>query len=207
MASRGTHHRIVVVPSSYDAGPCVPDLDTDVIVEDLDQHMQQGVPYVAVCLGCGTAAAETQVLRQLRGKHGHAILAEVFLDKILSSALLRNVQVYVDATKTEFMQLPSIVTTFEALTAEITYHRSQKPGAHFLIFGIHASLWFAGKLEVGEFHSFGRCCEELQKEGRLHPEWFTNYLHESGVCHKDTEHVQPLGSSIGAFRRPWCDLQ
>lgn len=129
MASRGKHHRIIVVPSSYDAGLCVPDMDTNVIVEDLDQHMQRGVPYVAVCLGCGTAAAETQVLRQLRDKHGHLILAEVFLDKILSSALLHNVQAYVDATKTAFMQLPTIVTTFEALTAEVSYHRMKKPGS------------------------------------------------------------------------------
>ena len=202
---RRAHHRIIVMSSKSNRGPCVPEMDTDVIAADLNNHMVATEPYIAVCLCCGTGAAETQVLRTLHDKYGHTFESEIFLDQVVSSALIQNLQSYVDDTKEACVPLPLIVTTFADLTCELAYQHKRKPKQRFLVFGIHASLRFQMD-ELDSFLEFISCCETLLSDSVLHPTSYTNYLHASGMPRQDAHLMKHLGSDVYAFSMSWREM-
>ncbi len=162
--------------------PWVPEIMDDVgsVAADLCRRILQSCSgcharfeYVAVCMCCGSALAETRVLELLSDKHALDIVKGVFHDNTFTSGMMCTIQNYYHKRERASTLPPVTIATYDDLAVYIEdCHVRDHPTTRYIVFGIHA------KAPLHEEDSkFREVCKRMSAGKLVVPGPFINYLH------------------------------
>lgn len=199
---------VLVVPKDTDVAPTVAELDIKGIARHLTRCMDKGIAYVPVFLGCGCARHEVALCKEFR-ELGYQLHNEMFVDNVLTTATISNIELYTKTMHTENDPRPTLIFSFSDLQLHMLRSLSRDPLIKFIVIGIHGAQQFKLKDELCAFHSFLCTCARLSSQGAVQLEYL-NYMCKSSI--NDMSHAEQCdsGSNTWVYHRRWwehaCDI-
>lgn len=126
---------VLVVPKDMDIVPTVAELDIKSIARHLIRCMDKNVAYVPIFLGCGCARHEVALCRELLGL-GYKLHNEVFMDNVVTSATISNIELYTRTMHKEYDPRPILIFSYGDLQSHMLKSISQDPMIKFIVIGI-----------------------------------------------------------------------
>ena len=196
---------VLVVPKGLDVVPTVAELDIKGIARHLTRCMDKGIAYVPVFLGCGCARHEVALCKELRVL-GYQLQNEMFMDNVVTSATISNIELYTETMHTDNDPRPTLIFSYSDLQSHMLRSLSRYPLIKFIVIGIHAAQEFKRKDELYAFHTFVCTCARLSSQGAVQLEYL-NYMCKSSMNDNDisyTEQCNP-GSNTWVYHRSWWE--
>ena len=196
---------VLVVPKDMDIAPTVAELDIKGIARHLTRCMDKGIAYVPVFLGCGCARHEVALCKELHVL-GYQLHNEMFMDNVVTSATISNIELYTETMHTEIDPRPALIFSFSDLQLHMLNSLSKDPLTKFIVIGIHAAQQFKLKEELYAFHSFLCTCARLSSQGVVQLEYL-NYMCKSSMNDNDISHAEQCdpGSNTWVYHRCWWE--
>lgn len=196
---------VLVVPRNMDVAPTVAELDIKGIARHLTRCMDKSIAYVPVFLGCGCARHEVALCKELR-LLGYQLHSEMFMDKVVTSATISNIELYTETMHTDNDPRPTLIFSYSDLQSHMLSSLSRYPQIKFIVIGIHAAQEFKLKEELYALHAFFCTCARLSSQGAVQLEYL-NYMCKSSMNDNDTSHAQQCdpGSNTWVYHRSWWE--
>ena len=183
--------------------PCVLVVPKDMnIARHLTRCMDKGIAYVPVFLGCGCARHEVALCKELHVL-GYQLHNEMFMDNIVTSATISNIELYTETMHAEIDPRPALISDLQLHMLSCLF---RDPLIKFIVIGIHAAQQFKLKEELYAFHSFLCTCARLSSQGVVQLEYL-NYMCKSSMNDNDISHAEQCdpGSNTWVYHRCWWE--
>ncbi len=141
------------------------DLDCGAIVDYMSEvgWVKAGVDCCLVCLGCGCAKTETNLVETMF-ERGYSVESLVLLDRDLRSSAVKNVQ---DLLQRHRHVAAYMVNSYKDLLCCIRLLKEKQ----IVIVGLHSGLYFRTPVERSEYLQFLLYCHSLAEKQNLQLHW------------------------------------